>query len=272
MRVQGSKTQIVASLIIGLIVGGFVGRMTAPSVESALPPAAPDQLAKDKTAPSSGIGDVVKLVGQAEDYLNTEGEGLSAIGDILTSASMSDLLNWGRAPEMVSRSIINEMSDEELVSTITSITKIRSEDLDEISDLRDYAGRLSHIAMSGIITPTIADEFDNTTVSVEFGSGASSSRGAEEASLQFEVNTRKIYAVIPNLESSGDNVMVHWYRVDQPENLLFDQYKVSSGDDYSYVWLKSRGGWAPGDYRVEFFSADEDLAPLASGTYRVVSE
>jgi hypothetical protein len=272
MRVKDSKTQIVASLIMGLIVGGFVGRLTAPSVENARASAAPDQIAKDKKPPSSGIGDIIKLVDQAEDYLDSEGAGLSAVGDILTTASMSDLLNWGKAPEMVSRSIINEMSDEELVSTITSITKIGSEDLDEISDLRDYAGRLTHIAMSGIITPDIADEFDNATVSVEFGSDASSSGGAEEASLEFEVNTRKIYAVIPNLELSGDNVMVHWYRIDQPENLLFDQYKVSPGDDYSYVWLKSQGGWDPGNYRVEFFSADETLAPIASGTYRVVGE
>ena len=268
-KVSNRVVQLSVTLAIGLLVGGVIGRFTAPAV--VVPSIEPT--GKREAPAKTGVREMARMVDRAEDLLDSEGgEGLGAVGDILSAASVSDLLDWGRAPEAVSRRIINEMSDAELVSTITSITKIEAEDLEEVSDLREFADRLSHIAMSGIITPDISDEFGSDTMQVEFATDASSSRGAEGAALQFDPTTRKIYAVIPNHAESGDNVMVHWYRVDQPENLLFDQYKVSPGDEYSYVWLKSPGRWNPGEYRVEFFSADENLTPIASGSYRVVGE
>lgn len=266
--------QLSIALVAGLVVGGVVGRMTAPTIESVAPTRTAANTAKPKAAPKTGIGEVVGLVDRAEEFLDSEaGQGLSAVGDILSAASVTDLLDWGRSPETVSRRIIHEMSDDELVSTITSITKIDAEDLDEISDLRQFAGRLSDIAMSGLITDDLSDEFDSSSIDVEFATDASSSRGAEDPSLEFQIDTRKIYAVIPNQGDGAETVMVHWYRIDQPEILLFDQYKVSPNDEFSYVWLKSSNReWAVGDYRVEFFSDDEFLTPIGSGSYRVVGE
>jgi hypothetical protein len=257
--------QLSLSLLVGILIGGVAGRMTAPITTT--PTAVKEQPAK----PKQDIRSVAKMVKKAEEAIEaSDGGGLGVVGDILNAASVSDLLDWGSAPERVSSRIINEMSDDELISTITSITKIDSDALAEVSDLRDYANRLTHIAMSGIITPEISDEFADVDVSVEFATDASSSGGAEDPRFVFDQNARKIYAVIPNAGIGAENVMVHWYRVDQPENLLFDQYRVSPDDDYSYVWLKAPNReWQPGTYRVEFFSSDELVTPLASGTYSV---
>lgn len=274
---RGSRgIELGAALVIGLVLGGFFGRWTAPIPE---PTAGAGQRTEqtavkapdDRSGP--GVGAISGLIGQAEEFMGSEqGQGFTAAREIISNASVSDLLDWGRSPENVTRRIINEMSDDELISTITSVTKIDPEDLQEVGDLRDYANRLSRIALSGVITPDIATEFDGVEVDVVFATDASSSRGAEDPSAQFPDDTRKIYAVIPNVGDVGTEVMVHWYQIDPPRNMLFDQYRVSPGDEYSYVWLKSPDGrWSEGEYRVEFFSADEFLTPIASGTYRVVA-
>ena len=261
--------QMSASLVVGLILGGLVGRWTAPS--SATDPGLDKLTQQESLKPT--LSEIADLASGMRDATGTEaGQKLEAMGEILGAVKATDLLDWGRAPENVSRRIINEMSDDELVTTITSITKITAEELGEISDLRDYANRLTHIAMSGVITPDISDTFGHESLEVEFSTTANKASGATDPSFEFDEEARRIYAVIPNSESAGETLMVHWYRVDQPENLLFDRYRVSPSDDYSYVWLKSPGRWTPGEYRVEFFSADEYLSPIASGTYNIRSD
>jgi len=269
--VSSRVVQISVSLLIGLVIGGFAGRWTAPVVPSEHDAALAE---RPGSQPGPGLGGVTNLVAKARKAIDSNGgEGLAAVGEILSNASVSDFVDWGRAPENVSRRIINEMSDDELISTITSMTKITADDLGEYSDLRDYANRLTHIAMSGIITDELADDFGYDSFEVQFSTGANKSTGARDPQIRFEEDARKIYAVIPTGDRISDRLMVHWYRIDQRENLLFDQYRVSPSDEYSYVWLKSPAGrWAPGEYRVQFFSADEFLTPIASGTYHIVGE
>ena len=190
---ESRAIQISISLLVGLGVGILVGRWTAPSGivdPSSVPPG---------NSSSPGLGDVANLVGKARKAIESDGgAGLGAVGDILGNASVGDLIDWGRAPENVSRRIINEMSDDELISTITSITKLTSEDLSDYSDLRSYANRMVHIAMSGIITDELDEDFDYDAPQVEFATGANKSTGARDPQAQFEPGVRKIYAVIPS--------------------------------------------------------------------------
>ncbi len=263
--------QLTLSLLIGLVIGGLAGRWTAPSIHSDLEAT----LAGTPETPSGpGVGGVASLIGNIEKAIASDAaKDLSAVGGIISAATVSDLLDWGRAPEDVSRRIINEMSDDELISTITSLTKLTAEDLEGYSDLRDYANRLAHVGLSGVITPELSEGFGHSEREVNFSTGASLSSGARDPRFEFEKSTRKIYAVIPNDESTDDRVMVHWYRIDRPEIMLFDQFQVNPADNFSFVWLKSPpGGWGAGQYRVEFFSPDEFLTPIASGTYNVVAD
>lgn len=280
-RSQGGRPTILlaATLIIGFGLGILVGRVTAPE-RAAQPTDAGAAVAKrvaekEEKSEGPGLGVIAGLAKQAEDFIESsdEAKGLAAMGDLLSHASMTDILDWSRDPQQVTGRIINEMSDEELTSLITSVIQVTPEQLGEYADVRDYANRLSHIAMSGMITDDISEEFDGIDLQVTFATDASSSRGPEDPSTTFPEDTRKIYAVIENAGDVGRNIMVHWYRVDQPQKLLFDQFRVSPNDNYSYVWLKRPDRrWEAGEYRVEFFSADEFLAPIASGTYRVVAQ
>jgi hypothetical protein len=267
--VSSRVVQLSVTLLLGLLIGVFVGRWTAPSDNTVRP----RQAEVPKPASKQELGDLARLAKGVKDAIgNDAGFGLAAVGEILSAASVSDLLDWGSAPENVSRRIINEMSDDELVSTITSITKITPNELGEVSDLRDYANRLSHIGMSGVFTPGLDDNFGHETLEVEFSTRANKASGARDPEQEFAGDTRRIYAVIPNNDASGENLMVHWYRIDQPKIMLFDQYRVSPSDDYSYVYLKSPGEWTSGEYRVEFFSADEHLTPIAAGNYYIREE
>jgi hypothetical protein len=265
--VSSRVLQLSVTLAIGLTIGVLVGRWTAP-------PPATEAAATSEQATDAGP-DIVSELAKSIKNIDLTGveKGLTAVSEIIAAVSVSDILDWGRAPENVSRRIINEMSDDELISTITSVTTITADELAEISDLRDYANRLTHIAMSGVITPDIADTFGHDTLEVEFSIKANKSSGADDPRDEFEADARRIYAVIPNNENSTSTIMVHWYRIDQPEILLFDRYRVSPADNYSYVWLKGPSGpWPSGEYRAEFYSANEDLAPIASGTYWIKAD
>ena len=66
-------------------------------------------------------------------------------------------------------------------------------------------------------------------------------------------------------------MFVKWYKADDPKILLFDQYKIQRGADYSFVWLEQESGWTEGEYVVEFYSADEQLKQVASGSYIVTA-
>ena len=47
------------------------------------------------------------------------------------------------------------------------------------------------------------------------------------------------------------------------------QHRVRSGHERGFVWLQPSSGWAPGEYQVDVYSTDADLAHLATGRYVV---
>ena len=79
----------------------------------------------------------------------------------------------------------------------------------------------------------------------------------------------RIYATFPMEGYRGDEVFVKWYRSDDPEILLFDRYLIQREADYNYVWLDNETGWREGEYRVEFYSADEAMEKIAVGRYDI---
>lgn len=182
--------------------------------------------------------------------------------------AIEDLLRLGDGAEELSRLVIDEMSDRELIAAITSFTALTRRDLDEVSDLRRYAHRLTEIAMSGVVTDPLPTPFGAS--GVRFATSANTLDGAVDPSDVFRPEARKIYAVFPSERYDDGHVVVHWYHSDDPELLLFDRYLVTPGDAFSYVWLDRPRGWEPGEYRVEVYTGDEELRALAVGSYRVV--
>jgi hypothetical protein len=88
-------------------------------------------------------------------------------------------------------------------------------------------------------------------------------------SLDIEAGARRVYAVFPSEGYPLDEVVVKWYRTDNPEILLLGRYPIVRGDAQSFVWLERRHGWPAGAYGVEFYTSDDRLEKFASGQYVV---
>ena len=155
------------------------------------------------------------------------------------------------------------MSDDELADVISGVTNLTQEDISSMRDSREFAARLSSIALQTAYAEPGADEWDLDPV--HFAKRVAPDNSPDHPSLEFERGTRRIYAVFPSEHSKADEVMVKWYRTDRPELLMLKKKRIAPRDDQSFVWLEQNGGWPSGEYAVEFFTSDERLARIATG-------
>jgi len=160
------------------------------------------------------------------------------------------------------------MPEREIESILSSITKLKVEEIQEVGDLRVFANRFAEIAMNGMVTGSEAAPVGVDTV--EFGTGASHADGPTGPADGFSPDEPRIYAVFPTSHYDKRWVMVRWWRPDGPEVFLLQRYQVSMTGRYSFVWRKRPQGWDPGSYEVEVYSANDELTPLAWGRYSVV--
>ena len=158
------------------------------------------------------------------------------------------------------------MSDRELHSIVASLAHLSPEVLDEVTDVRAFAARLAEVAMEDIVEPgTEMSDADR----VVFATRPTVADPGSLAWDRYDVDDSRIYAFFPTDHYEQDAVMVRWFRSDRPQILAFERYPINSGDAYGHVWLHPKGGWEPGQYQVDVYSADEEVTPLAQGRYAV---
>jgi hypothetical protein len=179
------------------------------------------------------------------------------------------LAQWGGDPTEVVEVVIQAMSHRELRSALTSLTDLTDEDLDEIRDLHTFARRISEVAMDGIMSSGGPE--DITMAGVEFSRSVDELNTSGQREDRFATDER-IYAVFPSEEYRGGEIFVKWYRADDPKILLFERMPIQEGSESNYVWLEPDGEWPEGEYKVEFYSADEEMAKVAVGRYQIDSK
>ncbi len=177
------------------------------------------------------------------------------------------IFDMSRDPQVAVDFLIDQMSDEELTDVISGVTNLTGEDISSMHDPREFAARLSSIALQTAYAEPGADEWDLDPV--HFAKRVAPDNSPDRPSLDFERGTRRIYAVFPSEHSKADEVMVKWYRTDRPELLMLKKHRIAPHDDQSFVWLEQNGGWPSGEYAVEFFTSDERLARIATGQFTV---
>ncbi|MCH2169976.1 hypothetical protein MK489_04255 [Myxococcota bacterium] len=176
-------------------------------------------------------------------------------------------LSWAIDPEAVVGHTIDQMSDRELVTVVTSLTDLTDADFDGIRDVRGFARRLSAVAMEGVITDTAYS--DPRLPRVEFTSEIDSQGFPVGSAEDFGSGSERIYAVFSPDEVPGEEVLVKWSRSDRRELLLFKHFPVWREDESSFVWIEEPGGWPAGTYDVDIYAANSELPKLSSGQYTV---
>ncbi len=163
-------------------------------------------------------------------------------------------------------SAISTMSDRELRSIVASLAQLSPEVLDDVTDMRAFAARLAEVAMEDIVEP--GREMSDAD-RVVFATRPTVADPGSLAWDRYDVDDSRIYAFFPTDHYEQDAVMVRWFRSDRHRILVFERYPINSGDAYSHVCFHPKGGWKPGQYQVDVYSADEDVTPLAQGRYTV---
>ena len=182
-------------------------------------------------------------------------------------ALAQQIFEEGRDPQKAIDFVIGQMSDDELADVISGVTNLTQQDVSSMHDPREFAARLSSIALQTAYAEPGADEWDLDPV--HFAKRVAPDNSPDRPSLDFERGTRRIYAVFPSEHSKAEEVMVKWYRTDRPELLMLKKHRIAPRDDQSFVWLERSGGWPQGEYAVEFYTSDERLARIATGQFRV---
>lgn len=252
-----------AGLIAGLSIGAFSGP-EAPAV--AAPPQAPVARVDANPEPISVVavedqerdqaGSVSKVL--AEWLAMAESERLAAMASKITGAGL----------DFVAESVIERLEDDALASLIASTTDFSAAELGEIEDVQGFAMGLARIAMEGTVRE--ADEPDDSVRPIDFSEEITWDHRAAFTQSQFAGDTPRIYAVFESGALGLTQTLAKWTRVDDGEILLFERHGIRPVAESSYVYLDAPPkGFAPGEYRVDFYSADTELRWLASGVHRV---
>ena len=264
IRVRSNVGSIASSFII-LLIGVWMGRLTAP------------------IPPSSSLLSVAENAGPGKNALladtdipdprfdqgaqHAAAHGLEALESDPRAELAQKLVMWRGDPAKVLKVVVDSMSDREQRIALTSLTNFSEEQLDGVRDMGRFTRRVAEVAVDSLYDRAA---FDLEPVGdVQFSRAVDADSAPERAQERFSSDGR-IYAVFPMDAYRENEVFVKWYRIDEPEILLFDQYAIRRDAEFSYVWLEQENGWAEGEYAVEFYSADEALKKIASGRYSVV--
>lgn len=245
---------LATGCLLGVPLGGWLERTTATA------PPNPD---RSDVSPPAGERATPPRTDSTEARLEaalTE----SWLARLQLAAKVQELREASRAelPEVLDAGI-SSLSDRELRSILASTVRLAPEEIADLRDLRAFSTRLAEIAMADILRPEVPNGHAGRVV---FGTRPDAGGGAPGP---FRPDTDRIYAVFPTEGTASDAVMVKWYRRDRPEILLFQRYAVVPGDPRGHVWLSPAEGWEPGQYKVDIYTGDETMTPVASGHYRV---
>ena len=270
-RQRGRQAALFAAgLAAGLLIGPAFGlvRTDAPAVPEERPLARAPRPDDPGTAPivaiasSSPRDDVASAfaawIDRATDRAASEATGFDAIAKRVSDAGL----------ELVASSVIDGLEADSLERLIVSATDYEPEDLAEIEDVPAFARNLTRIAMDGTLREAEAPDLD--VLPIDFSQEITWDHRAALPQSQFASDVPRIYA---SFESDGLGVgltLAKWTRVADGEIMLFKRHRLRPAASSSYVYLDAPDrGWRPGEYRVDFYRADESLAWLASGTHRV---
>jgi hypothetical protein len=258
---------LVGFFFVGLLVGGWTSEGRRASTGAPSSGHSP-QLAENDALGSPRGGDETNATATARRRALLE----AALGENEDhpQADLFRLLaRFNGDPTEVIGVVVDAMTRKELIASVSSFTDISPEKLKNSADPKAFAQRLAQLAMEGLLhtgpEPTQA-------ASVIFTDGlVPPVDGEVPAGVRKIIGDGPVLASFPMGSYENDEVFVKWTRVDDPKIMLFNHYPIRPEQDFNYVWLRPKEGWEPGEYQVNFYSADDTMTPLAEGRYVIDS-
>jgi hypothetical protein len=163
------------------------------------------------------------------------------------------------------------LGDDALSSLLYEYTRITPEDIPPTLSIQEFAAHVAAIATTDILTAGArgSQPEDPTVTDIRFGTSPRQSESTESPGARFSTYDARIYAVFDTRSYRHSDVLLKWYRVDQPELLVLQKYEIDPDADYNYVWYKRKEGWPTGQYRVEVYSLGRSFRIMSSGEYEV---
>ena len=257
---MNGKYKLFIALAVVFVTGLALGRLSAPD-ESAKPADAGPLAAHPEPEPT------------APEVPTSAAE--TALDRALANAGLSDMrasleeygFDWRGQFEPAVDFVIDQMSDEELITAITGVTNLSEAEVSSVRDLREFASRLSTVAFKGVFSDPEPSPPEVDAIS--FSTSVTGENAAEQAGESFESGEGRIYAVFPSDRLHQDKVLAKWYRSDRRELLMLEMHTIDPQDGLSYVWFEPDSGWQPGEYSVEFYTTDSSVEQIATGQYTV---
>lgn len=256
----------VAGLVAGLAAGPLLsggsdvreerpGALAGPAVAAA----ATRPLAPVEAGPAPEAAPEPGTTGLLADWLAmAERARLESLARKVTGAGL----------DLVAEGVIARLEEDSLKSLIASTTDFSAQELEEIEDVPGFALDLARIAMEGTVRE--ASEPDEDVRPIDFATEVSWDHRAVFPQSQFSAEDPRIFAVFESEGLGLGQTLAKWTRVDDGEILLFQRLPIRAAAASSYVYLDAPPeGWAPGEYRVDVYSADTSLRWLASGQHRI---
>jgi hypothetical protein len=160
------------------------------------------------------------------------------------------------------------MQEDEIYSLMGDLVSLDRVHLEGIEDVRAFATRLAEVALAGSFEPIDEDGFAQSG-QVLFATERELDDPASVASTVFGIGEPIIHAMIPIGELRNEQTLLKWIRVEPPRIVAFRRLSLLSDQAYYSYGLRRSAALEPGRYRVEIYRVNDELTPIATGSYAI---
>lgn len=201
--------------------------------------------------------------------LKTQKAIINYLQNVLNEETKKSNLSFGTA-------VYNEfeklgLEEEDILGLMQNFVKIKSDDIPTHMSIEDFTIKLLDIAGNNIINlnQNNSERQPVSSETIKFSTSVHDNV-AIDPRVVFNMRESKIFATFNTGNVTDNFVLAKWYRTDSPEIIFFDKVPIDPNAETNSVWLDSKGQSKSGQYKVEVYSFNDGLDPIASGEYSVI--
>jgi hypothetical protein len=251
----------IAGLIAGGTAGAVFGYSPTPLVTI---PAAECESTSDKGQPP-------RVDDRLREFL-TDSEGFNfelaaRVGSL--EKLMESLRAQNVSASQLASSLTDGLTDDQLHDVLSKLARVDRYHLRDIEDVHDFGARLMTAALEGLFEPVDEDKASGGG-KVLFSTERDVAEPSRAAGTVFPSDVDQINALIPVGDLENTQTVLKWIRLDPPNVVAFRRLGLlSEGEAYFAYGIRRSDALEPGRYRVEVFRINDELTPIASGSYAI---